>query len=164
GTPIDEFHNPNVSKLTHCLDELMPHLRDYQTIVLRSTVAPGTTAYIDNYLRDRGKKTRLAFCPERVVQGKGIAEIRALPQLISGTSSEAVAEAKKLFSKIAPEVVEILPLEARFANFVCTAFLSIQFAATNKLSLLFEPSGLNNFDLLPKWKLSYPRMYSIRGP
>src|SRR5260370_23625694 len=40
GTPIDEFHNPNVSNLTHCLDDLMPHLRDDQTILLRSTVEP----------------------------------------------------------------------------------------------------------------------------
>jgi len=164
GTPIDEFHNPNVSKLTHCLDELMPHLRDDQTIVLRSTVAPGTTAYIDNYLRDRGKKTRLAFCPERVVQGKGIAEIRALPQLISGTSSEAVAGAKKLFSKIAPEVVEILPLEAEFAKLVCNAFRYIQFAATNQLYMMVEAAGLNYVDLLAKMKRHYPRMESIPGP
>jgi len=48
GTPVDEFHNPELSKLTRCFDELMPHLRDDQTIILRSTVAPGTTTYIDN--------------------------------------------------------------------------------------------------------------------
>ena len=164
GTPIDEFHNPNVSKLTHCLDELMPYLRDDQTIVLRSTVAPGTTAYIDNYLRDRGKKTRLAFCPERVVQGKGIAEIRALPQLVSGTSPEAVADAKKLFGKIALEVVEMLPLEAEFAKLVCNAFRYIQFAATNQLYMMVEAAGLNYVDLLAKMKRHYPRMESIPGP
>jgi UDP-N-acetyl-D-mannosaminuronic acid dehydrogenase len=164
GTPIDEFHNPNVSKLTNCLDELMPHLRDDQTIVLRSTVAPGTTAYIDNYLRDRGKKTRLAFCPERVVQGKGIAEIRSLPQLISGTSPEAVADAKKLFDKVALEVVEMLPLEAEFAKLVCNAFRYIQFAATNQLYMMVEAAGLNYVDLLAKMKRHYPRMESLPGP
>jgi UDP-N-acetyl-D-mannosaminuronic acid dehydrogenase len=46
GTPIDEFHNPNLSLLTRCLDGWMGHLRDDQTIVLRSTVAPGTTAIL----------------------------------------------------------------------------------------------------------------------
>jgi len=164
GTPIDEFHNPEVSNLTRCFDELMPYLRDDQTILLRSTVAPGTTAYIDNYLRDRGKKTRLAFCPERVVQGKGIAEIRALPQLISGTSPEAVAAAKKLFGEIALEVVEMLPLEAEFAKLVCNAFRYIQFAATNQLYMMVEASGLNYVDLLTKMKRHYPRMESIPGP
>ncbi len=164
GTPIDEFHNPEISNLTRCFDELMPYLRDDQTILLRSTVAPGTTAYIDNYLRDRGKKTRLAFCPERVVQGKGIAEIRALPQLISGTSPEAVAAAKKLFGEIALEVVEMLPLEAEFAKLVCNAFRYIQFAATNQLYMMVEAAGLNYVDLLAKMKRHYLRMESIPGP
>jgi UDP-N-acetyl-D-mannosaminuronic acid dehydrogenase len=164
GTPIDEFHNPEVSKLTRCLDELMPYLRDDQTIILRSTVAPGTTKYIDNYLRRGGKKARLAFCPERVVQGKGVQEIRALPQLISGTSPEAIAEAKKLFSKIAPELVEMSPLEAEFAKLICNAYRYIEFAATNQLYMMVERAGLDYGQLLSKMKRGYPRMESIPGP
>jgi UDP-N-acetyl-D-mannosaminuronic acid dehydrogenase len=164
GTPIDEFHNPDVSNLTRCFDELIPFLRDDQTIILRSTVAPGTTMYIDNYLRRKGKKTQLAFCPERVVQGKGVEEIPALPQLISGTSPEAVAEAKKLFSKIAPEVVEMSPLEAEFAKLICNAFRYIEFAATNQLYMMVERAGLNYSNLLSKMKRGYPRMASIPGP
>jgi UDP-N-acetyl-D-mannosaminuronic acid dehydrogenase len=164
GTPVDEFHNPNLSRLTVCLDGLMPHLRDDQTIILRSTVAPGTTAYIDNYLRRRGKKTRLAFCPERVVQGKGIEEIRGLPQLVGGTSAEATAEAKKLFETIAPEVVEMTPLEAEFAKLICNAFRYIQFAATNQLYMMVESAGLNYSNLLAKMKRGYARMESIPGP
>jgi UDP-N-acetyl-D-mannosaminuronic acid dehydrogenase len=164
GTPVDEFHNPNLSVLTRCLDELMPHLRDEQTIILRSTVAPGTTSFIDGYLRSRGKKIGLAFCPERVVQGRGIEEIRTLPQLVSGTSTEAVAAAKKLFYKIAPEVVEMSPLEAEFAKLVCNAFRYIQFAATNQLYMIVESAGLNYSDLLSKMKRGYARMESIPGP
>ena len=164
GTPVDEFHNPNLSLLTRCLDELMPHLRDEQTIILRSTVAPGTTNYIDGYLRGHGKKIGLAFCPERVVQGRGIEEIRTLPQLISGTSEEAVAAAKQLFCKIAPEVVEMTPLEAEFAKLVCNAFRYMQFAATNQLYMVVENAGLDYCGLLSKMKRGYPRMGSIPGP
>jgi UDP-N-acetyl-D-mannosaminuronic acid dehydrogenase len=164
GTPIDEFHNPDLSRLTVCLDGLLAHLRDDQTIILRSTVAPGTTAYIDTYLRRHGRKTRLAFCPERVVQGKGIEEIRGLPQLISGTSAEATAEAKKLFESIASEVVEMTPLEAEFAKLICNAFRYVQFAATNQLYMMVESAGLNYSDLLAKMKRGYTRMESIPGP
>lgn len=164
GTPVDEFHNPNLSLLTRCLDELIPHLRDEQTIILRSTVAPGTTDYIDGYLRERGKKTGLAFCPERVVQGRGIEEIRTLPQLISGTSSQALATAKDIFCKIAPEVVEMTPLEAEFAKLVCNAFRYMQFAATNQLYMMVESAGLDYSALLSKMKLGYPRMGGIPGP
>src|SRR5438876_6662329 len=85
GTPIDEFHNPDLSLLTRCIDALLPHLSASQTIILRSTVAPGATDFLDGYLRRRGSKIGLAFCPERVVQGKGVAEIQALPQFIAAT-------------------------------------------------------------------------------
>ena len=164
GTPIDEFHNPNLSLLIRCLDEWMPYLRDDQTIILRSTVAPGTTAYIDSYLKRHGKKTLLAFCPERVVQGKGIEEIRALPQLVSGTSPQSVANATKLFSKIAPEIVTMTPLEAEFAKLLCNAFRYIQFAATNQLYMMVESAGLDYSNLLEKMKRGYPRMGAIPGP
>jgi UDP-N-acetyl-D-mannosaminuronic acid dehydrogenase len=164
GTPIDEFHNPNLSLLTRCLDGLLPHLRDDQTIILRSTVAPGTTSFIDSYVRRNGRKMRLAFCPERVVQGKGIEEIRALPQLISGTSPEAVAAAKSIFSRIAPEVVEMTPLEAEFAKLICNAFRYIQFAATNQLYMMVESAGLDYNDLLAKMKRGYSRLEGIPGP
>jgi len=164
GTPIDEFHNPNLSLLIRCLEGLIPHLGDEQTIILRSTIAPGTTNYIDGYLRSRGKKIGLAFCPERVVQGKAIEEIRALPQLVSGTSPEALAVATTLFSKIAPEVVEMSPLEAEFAKLVCNAFRYMQFAATNQLYMAVESAGLDYCELLSKMKRGYPRMGSIPGP
>ena len=164
GTPVDEFHNPNLSVLTRCLDELIPHLRDGQTIILRSTVAPGTTDYIDSYLASRGKKIGLAFCPERVVQGKGIEEICTLSQLVSGTSPKALAAAKKLFAKIAPEVVEMTPLEAEFAKLICNAFRYMQFAATNQLYMVVESAGLNYGELLSKMKQGYLRMGSIPGP
>jgi UDP-N-acetyl-D-mannosaminuronic acid dehydrogenase len=164
GTPIDEFHNPNLSLLTRCLDGWMSYLRDDQTIILRSTVAPGTTSYIESYLRRQGKKTLLAFCPERVVQGKGIEEIGTLPQLISGTSREAVASARNLFCKIAPEVVEMSTLEAEFAKLICNAFRYIQFAATNQLYMMVESAGLSYRDLLEKMKHGYPRMGGIPGP
>ncbi|PYK90622.1 MAG: nucleotide sugar dehydrogenase [Verrucomicrobia bacterium] len=164
GTPIDEFHNPNLSLLIRCLEGLIPHLGDEQTIILRSTIAPGTTNYIDGYLRSRGKKIGLAFCPERVVQGKAIEEIRALPQLVSGTSPEALAVARTLFSKIAPEVVEMSPLEAEFAKLVCNAFRYMQFAATNQLYMAVESAGLDYCELLSKMKRGYPRMGSIPGP
>jgi UDP-N-acetyl-D-mannosaminuronic acid dehydrogenase len=164
GTPIDEFHNPNLSLLTRCLDGWMPYLRDDQTIILRSTVAPGTTSYIASYLSCHGKNTKLAFCPERVVQGKGIEEIRALAQLVSGTTPEAVEDAKKLFSRIASEVVEMTPLEAEFAKLICNAFRYIEFAATNQLYMMVESAGLDYRDLLAKMKRGYPRMGAIPGP
>jgi UDP-N-acetyl-D-mannosaminuronic acid dehydrogenase len=161
GTPIDEFQNPRVSVLTRCVDALIPHLTDDQLIVLRSTVAPGVTDYLASYLEAHGKRPAVAFCPERVVQGKGVEEIQALPQLVSGMSHDAVTRAAALFSKIAPEVVELSTREAEYAKLISNAWRYIQFAATNQFYMMVEADGLDYGALVAKIKHRYPRMASF---
>ncbi len=161
GTPIDEFHNPRLSVLTQCIDGLLPFINDDQLIILRSTVAPGVTDYLNRYLKNKGKNCPLAFCPERVVQGKGVEEIQTLPQLVSGTSDLAVKLASELFSKIAPDVIVMSTIEAEFAKLISNAYRYIQFAATNQLYMLVESAGLDYNKLLTKMKQGYPRMGSI---
>jgi len=164
GTPIDEFHNPNFSLLTKCVDALLPHLEPEQTMVLRSTVAPGSTEFLEGHLRKRGSRIGLAFCPERVVQGKGIPEIQSLPQLVAATSPRALKVAKELFSKVAPTVIEMTTREAEFSKMICNTYRYITFAATNQLYMMCEQAGVDYLGLLEKLRQGYPRMAHIPGP
>ena len=116
GTPVDEFLNPALKVMKECIDSLSPHLSSGQLLILRSTVYPGTTDWLSNYLQNQGRNVKVAFCPERVVQGHGICEISQIPQIVSGTSPEAENEAAALFSLISPEIVRVKPLEAEFAK------------------------------------------------
>src|SRR5262249_48120443 len=81
GTPVDEFLNPVQSEVQRCVDALLPHVADEQLLILRSTVYPGTTDWLQGHLRRLGRKNNVAFCPERVVQGHGIKELREMPQI-----------------------------------------------------------------------------------
>jgi UDP-N-acetyl-D-mannosaminuronic acid dehydrogenase len=164
GTPIDEFHNPDIALLTRCVDTLLPHLKENQTIILRSTVAPGVTDFLEGYLRRKGRKIGLAFCPERVVQGKGIAEIRSIPQFVAATSPQALEVARNLFSTISPQVIEMTPREAEFAKLLCNTFRYITFAATNQLYMMCAEAGIDYVRLLEKVRQGYPRMSYIPGP
>ena len=85
------------SVIQDCIDALLPHLRDGQLLVLRSTLYPGTTDWIDAHLERKGRNLKVAFCPERIVQGHGIEELARMPQIVSGTSPEAEEEAAALF-------------------------------------------------------------------
>jgi len=161
GTPIDEFQNPSVSLLTECMDSLLPCLSDEQLVILRSTVAPGVTDYLETYLASNGRRPAIAFCPERVIQGKGVEEIRTLPQLVSGTSAKAVERASAVFARIAPEVVEMTTREAEYAKLISNAYRYIQFAATNQFYMMVEADGLDYNRLLTKMKRGYPRMDSF---
>src|ERR1017187_9174607 len=89
GTPVDEFLNPSLKAITRCIDELLPYISDDQLLVLRSTVYPGVTEAIAKHLASKGQHPKISFCPERIVQGKAVEELMTLPQIVSGTTSEA---------------------------------------------------------------------------
>ena len=163
GTPVDEFHNPVLRVLTDCMDTLLPHLSDDQTIILRSTVFPGATDFLDGYLKDRGRRPLIAFCPERVVQGKAIKEIQSLVQMISGTTPAAEESAARLFGRVAQKVVRLKPMEAEFAKLFCNAYRYMQFAIANQFYMLANAAGLSYARIRKGLMEDYPRMRDLPG-
>ena len=164
GTPIDEFLNPVRKVVQDCVDVLLPHLADGQLLVLRSTVSPGTSDWLDSYLKRRGRALRVAFCPERVVQGRGVAELKETPQIISGTSPEAAQAAAALFAPIASELVTTSPREAEFAKLFNNAYLYIEFAIANQFYLIAKSAGLDYRRIAHAMKHNYPRARGIPSP
>src|ERR1700736_1575294 len=76
GTPIDEFMNPSTRLFERVVNDLAPWLRKNALVILRSTVFPGTTAYVKARLHERGVEVEVAFCPERIAEGYALQEIR----------------------------------------------------------------------------------------
>lgn len=163
GTPVDEFLNPDTKVMKRWADASIPHLRDGQLVILRSTVYPGTTAWLDSYIREAGKKINLAYCPERIVQGFAVDELRKLPQIVSGTTPEAAQAAAKVFERIAPSVVTLEPLEAEFAKLFTNAYRYIQFAAANQFYMIANSAGVDYAKILRGLKEDYSRARDIPG-
>ncbi len=157
GTPVDEFLNPSLKAIHRCFDEIVPHLSDDQLIVMRSTVYPGVTESMANYLAARGKKTRIAFCPERIVQGFAVEELQNLPQIVSGTTPEAEEQAAALFGLIAPEIIRLSPREAELVKLFNNAFRYIQFAVANQFFLIAESAGVDYYRVMDGMKRNYSR-------
>ena len=164
GTPVDEFLNPVRRVIQDCIDSLLPHLRDGQLLVLRSTLYPGTTDWIDAHIKRQGRNLKLAFCPERMVQGNGIEELSRMPQIVSGTSPEAEREAAELFRPIVSELVMVKPIEAEFAKLFNNAYRYIEFAVTNQFYLIAQSAGLDYNHILQAMKHNYPRAKNIPTP
>jgi UDP-N-acetyl-D-mannosaminuronic acid dehydrogenase len=157
GTPVDEFMNPVLRVIGDCMDDLLPYLSDDHLVVLRSTVYPGTTQWLDNYLQSRDKHVRIAFCPERVVQGLAIEEISKYPQIVSGTTPEAECAAEELFGLIVPEVVCLTPMEAEFAKLFSNAYRYVHFAVANQFYMMASSAGVDYYRVLEGLKKDYPR-------
>jgi UDP-N-acetyl-D-mannosaminuronic acid dehydrogenase len=161
GTPVDEYFNPKYGELLRALEPLLPHLTGTPLLVLRSTVYPGTTAWLARQLQGLGRRADVAFCPERVVEGRVLQELRSLPQIVSGVTSAAEARAARLFEAIAPEVVRLKPMEAEFAKLFCNAYRYIQFATTNQFYMMANSAGLDYYRILEGMQQNYARMRDL---
>jgi UDP-N-acetyl-D-mannosaminuronic acid dehydrogenase len=124
---------------------------------LRSTVYPGVTESIGEYLASKGKKTKLCFCPERIVQGHAVEELQTLPQIVSGTTQEAEDAAAELFSSISPEIVRLKPVEAELVKLFNNAYRYIQFAVANQFYLIANAAGVDYYRVLVGMRRNYPR-------
>lgn len=163
GTPVDEHLSPDLMVMSRWLDSALPRLHDGQLLVLRSTVYPGTTAWLAKQLTLAGKQIDVAYCPERVVQGRAVEEVQSLPQLVSGATPQARQRAAALFEQIAPEVVPLEPLEAEFAKLFTNAYRYIQFAAANQFFMIANTAGVDYANILRALKQNYSRARDIPG-
>jgi UDP-N-acetyl-D-mannosaminuronic acid dehydrogenase len=98
------------------------------------------------------------------VQGYGIKELAEMPQIVSGTTPEAEAEAVALFNRIAPEVVTVTPVEAELAKLFNNAYRYIEFAATNQFSMIARQAGADYQAIMRAMKHNYPRARNFPGP
>jgi UDP-N-acetyl-D-mannosaminuronic acid dehydrogenase len=164
GTPVDEHLNPSFRAIHKALEMCLDHLRDGQILILRSTVFPGISQHVQQYLADKGKNIAVAFCPERVAQGHSLREFRELPQIISAFDKETLYEVGELFGRFTAEVVEMEPIEAELCKLMTNAWRYIQFATVNQFYMIATQHGLDFERILHGCRHHYPRMAGMPGP
>ena len=157
GTPVDEHLNPKIHDVMKVLGAYLPLLNKRQLVILRSTIFPGVTRIVEDTLKSGLGAANLAFCPERIVQGKGIEEIFNLPQLVSGVNKKAEDAAAALFAAIAPKIIRISPEEAELAKLMTNAWRYLEFAIANQFYMMVEKQGLDFYRILEAMKEDYPR-------
>lgn len=136
GTPVDEYLNPKTRVFLQIMQSLAEHLDDEQTIVVRSTVFPGTCQQLSKALASDSGPRHIAYCPERIVQGHAVRELGNLPQIVSGLTDEAVERTTELFGNICPKIVHASVEEAELAKLFCNAWRYVQFAVANQFYMI----------------------------
>jgi UDP-N-acetyl-D-mannosaminuronic acid dehydrogenase len=164
GTPVDEHLNPNFSGIMRAVEDCVPHFRDGQVLVLRSTVFPGVSARLQHHLHSKGLDVHVAFCPERVAEGHSLREFKELPQIVSAFDSSTARRARRLFEGFAAEIVEMGVEEAELAKLMTNAWRYIQFAAVNQFYMIATEHGLDFERILHACRYKYPRMAGMPGP
>jgi UDP-N-acetyl-D-mannosaminuronic acid dehydrogenase len=165
GTPIDKYLNPDMRGVYAVLDNYKEYFRDGQILILRSTIYPGTSARIQQYFDDHKIKVRVAFCPERIVEGKALEELEVLGQIVSAFDSKTLKSVSELFKKITrKKIIPLSPIEAELAKLYSNAWRYIKFAAANSFYMIAQQHGLEYQRIYHGMLEDYPRNQDLPSP
>ena len=102
-TPLNEYHEPDLSFITGTTHSIAPHLRAGQLIVLESTTYPGTTEEVMLPILEKenragltaarndaptGNEFFVAFSPEREDPGNTTVARRDIPKVVGGLNAQ----------------------------------------------------------------------------
>jgi UDP-N-acetyl-D-mannosaminuronic acid dehydrogenase len=163
GTPIDEHLNPDPQAVVEALTEVDGELRDGQLLILRSTVFPGVTRMVERYVKRLGLQIDVAFCPERIAEGKALEELRSLPQIVAARTHRAYERAAALFGLLANRMLRLTPEEAELAKLFTNSYRYIKFAAANQLYMMANDYGLDYDRIRHAVIEDYPRAADLPG-
>jgi UDP-N-acetyl-D-mannosaminuronic acid dehydrogenase len=162
GTPSFSHVEIDMGDIRSALDDLLPVLRTGQLLVLRSTVAPGTTEFVAGYLeKHRGFKVGenffVAHVPERIAADRFLLEIGTLPCIVGGVGEASGERAARLFEHLGAPIVQTTPVEAELAKIWTNILRYTTFALPNLLMMDCERYGANVFDVIELINRDYPR-------
>jgi UDP-N-acetyl-D-mannosaminuronic acid dehydrogenase len=162
GTPNLWHIEIDISDIRSVLDSLLPVLRNGHSVVLRSTVAPGTTEFVAGYLEQQrglaiGKDVFVAHAPERIAENHFLDEIATLPHIIGGVDEESGDQVARLFAVFGSRIVKTTAVEAELAKIWTNIFRYANFALPNLLMMNCEQYGANVFEVIDLINRDYPR-------
>jgi len=141
--------NPSLVQIDSALNNLAKSFREGQLLILRSTVSPGTTNYVKSFIEEStkfkvGKNIFLAFCPERIAEGKSLEETGELPQIVGGVDRSSSVKATNFFRNLDIEVNKGDAVSAELAKLFTNMYRYINFAIANEFMIL---AGYHNRDI-----------------
>ena len=161
-TPLDEYHEPDLSYIRDTVSSIAPYLRDRQLIVLESTTYPGTTEEVVVPLLEKGNKADLrlamddaspgfyvAFSPEREDPGNESIARRDIPKVVGGCGPAAVELASALYASIFSRIVPVSsPAAAEMTKLLENIYRCVNIALVNELKQLCMRMGIDIFEVI----------------
>ncbi|KOX91400.1 UDP-glucose 6-dehydrogenase [Haloarcula rubripromontorii] len=150
-TPYDELNDG--ADLTYVKDAgrtVANVLRSGDTVVLESTVPPGTTTGILAPILSQGdleigEDVHLGYTPETVMPGNTLTELRTNDRIVGGVDEDSVSAIKSLYEPLTSGEIHVAadPTTAEFVKLAQNAERNVSIAYANTLALLAENYGID---------------------
>jgi len=162
GTPSFSHIEIDMRDIRSALDDLLGVLAPGHSLILRSTVAPGTTDFVAGYLAKHrglaiGEEVFVAHAPERIAAGRFLEEIDTLPCIVGGVGPRSGEVVGELFGAFRAPIVQTTPVQAELAKIWANILRYTHFALPNLLMMDCERLGANVFEVIDLVNRDYPR-------
>jgi UDP-N-acetyl-D-glucosamine dehydrogenase len=163
-TPLNEYHEPDLSFITDTAKSIAPHLRAGHLVILESTTYPGTTEEVLIPILEKGNRHGLkasrgdassgqefyvAFSPEREDPGNQTVARRDIPKVVGGLNAKASDLAAALYGAIFARVVRVSsPAAAEMTKLLENIYRCVNIALVNELKLLSLRMGLDIWEVI----------------
>jgi UDP-N-acetyl-D-glucosamine dehydrogenase len=163
-TPLNQYHEPDLSFITDTTHAIAPHLQPGQLVVLESTTYPGTTEEVmvpilekENKLglkaargdSDAQKEFFVAFSPEREDPGNTTVARRDIPKVVGGVNPRASELAGALYGSIFHRTVPVSsPAVAEMTKLLENIYRCVNIALVNELKMLCLRMGLDIWEVI----------------
>jgi len=161
-TPLNEYHEPDLSYITDTVRSVAPHIRNGQLIILESTTYPGTTEEVVVPLLEQGNPSGLrvardaesdgfyvAFSPEREDPGNDTVARRDVPKVVGGCGPAALELASAVYASIFNRTVPVSsPAAAEMTKLLENIYRCVNIAMVNELKQLCMRMGIDLFEVI----------------
>src|SRR5271154_569222 len=161
-TPLNDYHEPDLSYVTQTAKSIAPYLREGQLIVLESTTYPGTTEEVLMPLLESGDANALrvartprdrgfyvAFSPEREDPGNDTVARRDIPKVIGGVGPVALDLACAVYGSIFHRTIPVSsPAAAEMTKLLENIYRCVNIALVNELKQLCQRMNLNIWEII----------------
>ena len=163
-TPLNEYHEPDMSYITNTAEAVAPHLRAGQIVILESTTYPGTTEEVLVPILEKGNDLGLkasrkgaatenefwvAFSPEREDPGNTEVARHNIPKVIGGLDLQASEIAAALYGSIFSRTVPVSsPAAAEMTKLLENIYRCVNIALVNELKMLCLRMNLNIWEII----------------
>ena len=164
GTPVNDDGTPSANFIGDLIIDLSKYLQSTKLLILRSTVYPGITEEISNIIRENCKETLVAYCPERIAEGKALEELKLLPQIIGVDSEKAYDIAREVFRGVTPKFIKTTFKEAEITKLFANTYRYFKFAIANEFFQICQSNNINWENVWLALKQDYPRGKDLPQP
>ena len=161
-TPFNEKKEPNLEIIYSAIDSIIPFLNANNLLILESTCPVGTTEEIASYIfkkrKDLKGKLSISYCPERVLPGNILSELKTNNRIVGGIDEKSSELAHSYYSKFVDgEIIKTNAKTAELCKLSENSYRDIQISFANELSIISEKLDIDVWDLI-KLTNKHPRV------